>query len=104
MPRQSLICGVIDCGRNRHAKGLCRRHYGEQVRKAAKQNRSATSPSQAPQSAKAGGVVKFVSHGGSVVHLLNEQTGLAMCRRWPGWKQVVLNLPEGPQRFCDKCF
>jgi hypothetical protein len=49
MPRPSAACKLIDCERVHHARGLCRRHYGEQVRKDAKRERSAKRSSQAPQ-------------------------------------------------------
>lgn len=49
MPRPSRICSILDCGRRHHAKGFCRRHYGEQVRKSAEKKRSQSRASQIAQ-------------------------------------------------------
>lgn len=49
MPKPSRICSTLDCGRRHHAHGFCRRCYGQITRKAAKRERSASQPSQAPQ-------------------------------------------------------
>lgn len=41
-PRRSRICSIEDCGRRHHAKGFCRRHYGEEARKAKQRERSSS--------------------------------------------------------------
>lgn len=66
MPRPSRICSVEDCGRRHHAKGFCRRCYGEQVRKAKQRERSASLAAEVPKGdhyarlsiAMEGGIVK----------------------------------------------